>query len=104
MRASGNGVSWRCPGCGDTHHVPTTGPHAWSWNGSLTKPTLGPSVKVSSGHYASAWKPGDACWCGKDYGFSCYVCHVVITDGRAAFCTDSTHALAGKTVELEPSD
>lgn len=70
----------------------------------LDRPTLTPSISVSSGHYASHWKPGDGCWCGKDYGFSCYRCHSVVTDGRIMFCTDSTHALAGQTVDMPDID
>ena len=94
------GISFRCPGCGDTHAVPTTGPKAWGYNGSLERPTLTPSVLVRSGHYAPHWKQGDGCWCGKDYGFSCYVCHSFVTDGRIQFLGDCTHALAGQTVDL----
>lgn len=80
--------------------VPVEGPHAWGWNGSLERPTFTPSIAVRSGHHASQWKAGDPCWCGTDYGYSCYVCHSVVTDGRIAFAGDSTHALSGQTVEL----
>jgi len=99
-----DGVSFRCPGCGDVHAVPTTGPSAWSWNGSLESPTLQPSLAVTSGHHASSWQLGDACWCGKDYGFSCYRCHSIVTDGRVHFCADSSHALAGQTVDLPEAE
>lgn len=95
-----NGLSFKCPGCGGTHSIPTEGPQAWGWNGSLDKPTITPSIDVKSGHYASSWKPGDACWCDKDYGIKCYRCHSIITDGKIAFCTDSSHALAGQEIEL----
>lgn len=94
-----NHVSFTCPGCGDAHTVPV-GPNGWGWNGDLNKPTLTPSLLVRSGHYADAWKPGDACWCGKDYGFECYRCHSFVRDGRIEFLGDSTHKLAGQTVDL----
>lgn len=94
------GISFACPGCGDEHVVPTTGLSAWGYNGSLERPTLTPSVLVRAGHHAPHWKPGDECWCGKDYAFSCYVCHSFVTEGRIQFCGDSTHALAGQTVDL----
>lgn len=100
VRATTNGISFRCPGCNDTHCVPTSGDHAWGWNGSLDHPTITPSISISSGHYASHWKEGDECWCGKDYSFKCYRCHSVITDGKIFFAPDSTHALSGQTVDL----
>lgn len=61
-----------------------------------------PSIDVKSGHYASSHKPGDSCWCDTDYGsgFTCYHCHAVVTNGRIFFCPDSSHALAGQTVDL----
>lgn len=100
LRLNTEGVSFRCPGCGDTHHVPTSGGHAWQFNGDAEKPTLSPSILVRSGHHAPHWKPGDNCWCGKDYGFTCYLCHSFVRNGRIEFCADSTHALAGQTVDL----
>jgi hypothetical protein len=101
VKLHGDCVTFKCPGCGDTHVVPVPPhPRAWTFNGSIDKPTLSPSILVRSGHHAPHWKPGDNCWCGKDYGFSCYVCHSFVRDGRIEFCADSTHALAGKTVDL----
>ena len=67
---------------------------------SSTDPTLAPSISVRSGHHASHWQPGGGCWCGKDYGFACYVCHSNVTDGQIVFHADCTHALAGRTVDL----
>lgn len=61
---------------------------------------IAPSLLVRSGHHVPGWKAGDECWCGKDYGFTCYLCHSHITDGRIAFCSDSTHAHAGETIDL----
>ena len=52
----------------------------WTWNGSVDKPTLHPSVLTETHH---GWK-----------------CHSWINDGCAKFLTDSTHELAGKTMEL----
>lgn len=99
-RRTADGISFQCPGCGDTHCVRCVGPVKWLWNNSLDRPTIQPSIAVASGHYASGWKPGSECWCGKDYGFTCYRCHSIVTDGRIYFCPDSTHALAGQTVDL----
>ena len=99
-RAGDDSIAFKCPGCGDTHVIPIRGSKAWGWNESLTRPTIMPSIDVKTGHYAPHWKEGDECWCNKDYGFTCYHCHSVITDGRIAFGPDCTHALAGQTVDL----
>ena len=84
-------LRFHCPGCDRWHgvqHGSDTGPN-WGWNGRLDKPTITPSVLVS---YPGA----DA---GID-GAPPAVCHSFVTDGRIQFLNDSTHPLAGKTVEL----
>ena len=103
VRHDGRSVCFRCPGCGDEHRIPVVG-QGWTWNGSVDRPTLLPSLLVSSGHYASQWKQGDSCWCGTDYPFNCFRCHSFITDGQIAFLGDSTHVLAGKTVDLAETE
>jgi hypothetical protein len=94
-----------CPGCGDSHVLPIEGPSpAWGFNGDFARPTLTPSILARSGHHV----PGHAgeCWCtweaeyGEPSPFACYVCHSFVTEGRIQFCGDSTHALAGQTVDL----
>jgi len=97
LRQHQNAVSFLCPGCGDHHTINTD---RWTWNGSMDAPTFTPSLLVRSGHYASSHQPGDPCWCGKDYGFSCYLCHSFITDGKIAFLGDCTHPFAGQTLNL----
>lgn len=101
VRFDGAAVRFRCPGCGDEHRIPVLPANpGWQWNGSVDRPTLGPSISVKTGHHASAWSPGEPCWCTKDYGYTCFVCHSVVADGRIAFEADSTHDLSGKTVDL----
>lgn len=87
-----------CPGteCG-LHAVPVApgggkhekGTKRWGWNGSLTAPTLEPSVRVSWNRSAD-----------KTRWLNC--CHSQITDGQIYFYPDSTHALAGQRVPLQP--
>lgn len=101
VKKTSNGISFKCPGCKDTHTIPIEGPKAWSWNGSFDKPTIHPSLNVTTGHYTKHWKKGDSCWCGKNYNFSCYRCHSIISEGKIFFCPDSTHILSGRTVDLE---
>lgn len=57
----------------------------WTWNGSIDKPTLRPSVSVQGYCY--------------DEGTN-FKCHSWINDGRVQFLGDCTHELANKTVDL----
>jgi hypothetical protein len=86
-------------------HVVNSG---WKFDGNYEKPTFSPSVLMTSGHYVSAHKPGDACWCtyNRDHperpaSFECARCHSFVKAGQIQFLNDSTHALAGKTIPLE---
>lgn len=52
----------------------------WEWDGSIQKPSLNPSVRVRLGVDS--------------------VCHYFLRLGRIEYCADSTHVLAGQTVDL----
>jgi hypothetical protein len=54
----------------------------WSWNGDTEKPTLKPSILTKCGHDGKI------------------TCHSWVNDGKAIFQPDSTHELAGQTVDL----
>lgn len=73
----------QCPGCDCIHAFD----ERWSFNGDLERPTFMPSLLVR--------------WAG---GFGPErrerVCHSFVTDGRIQFLPDSTHHLAGQTVDL----
>lgn len=105
----GGVVAFRCPGCGDVHNLGVgagPGPR-WTYNGNPNAPTFHPSVLATSGHYCSG-HTGE-CWCtpdpdGGEWPFKCYRCHSFVRDGRIEFLADSTHALAGQTVDLIPFD
>lgn len=90
-----------CPGCGGCHTIDT---QRWTFNGNLDKPTITPSLLSKSGHFVDGIVKD--CWCdfeerfGKKPGFECHVCHSFIADGKIQFLNDSTHKLAGQTVEL----
>lgn len=77
-----------CPGCDRTHTItirPAPSP-SWTFNDDPDKPTFHPSLlcnKKGPHHH-----PGTP------------VCHSWIKDGRIQFLNDSTHGLAGKTVDL----
>ena len=79
-----------CPGC-EQYHVYTTKNSnlCWKFNGDMEKPTFTPSLLT--------WK--DA----KD-DISASRCHLVITDGKIAYCRDCTHKYAGQTIDMEPEN
>ena len=84
---TGGYAHW-CPGCECMHGIPVTaGRVLWDFNGNFEKPTFNPSIKIN-------WK-----WAGVDK-----VCHYFIRDGQIQFCSDSTHALKGQTVDLPDVD
>jgi hypothetical protein len=83
-------VWWNCPGCGEPHYVPTAGPKAWGFNGDMERPTLTPSVLVYPGHRLN--DAGERVETPR--------CHVFIRGGRIEFLSDSTHALAGQTIDV----
>lgn len=74
---------FECPGCGCLHFFN----ERWTFNGDLEKPTVSPSILVT---YDGADKKTR--------------CHSFIRDGRIEFLGDSTHELAGQTVDLPPID
>ncbi len=83
------GVRFDCPGCNETHVLPTKpeSPSGWEFNGDLERPTLAPSILVH------------AC-VAKDGRELTPRCHSYVRDGKIEFLADCTHALRGQTVEL----
>jgi hypothetical protein len=101
-------LTFWCPGCNEHHGVPAD---RWHWNGDREKPTLTPSVKITSGHYAAGWQPGSTCWCTynaehKDdpAPFKCAICHFHLINGELLFQGDCTHSFIGRKVDLEDLD
>lgn len=90
---------FECPGCGVPHGIPvkSEGKSNWGWNGSLEAPTFTPSILVTYPANPNAleefkeWKT-ERC------------CHSFVRDGHIQFLGDSTHPLAGQTVELPEFD
>lgn len=76
-----------CPACRCGHLFDDR----WTFNGNESKPSFTPSMLVRG-------------YLGRDEnGVEAYgTCHSFVTDGMIAYCADSTHALSGKTVALEP--
>lgn len=78
-------LSFPCPGCGCSHGFNKKWTLAWN-NG---KPTISPSILVRHGRYH------------EDDSYEKIVCHLFIRDGKIQYLSDCTHALAGKTVDME---
>jgi len=100
---------FQCPACGNCHNVLVEGATRpgprWGWNGSMDAPTFTPSIKVTSKHYPSggAFPMDDEharVIAGEQLKAIDHVCHSFVRDGRIEYCGDSTHKLAGQTVEL----
>lgn len=93
--AEGGRVMFWCPGCDGAHMVRVEGEGRprWRFNGNQEQPTFSPSILVT-------YNGADA---GVDDAPSA-VCHSFVTDGKIRFLPDSTHALAGKTVDLPDFD
>lgn len=83
MVQSGDRWMFHCPGCKCAHQIDGR----WTFNGDAVKPTIGGSIHVHA--VEGIGRPN---------------CHSFVADGRIQFLSDSTHALAGQTVDLPPWD
>ncbi len=106
-RAEGGIILFWCPGCNEAHQIRVEGQGAWGFNGNGDRPTFTPSVLVRG----ETWTPPVTAenideWRRKPWPQTkvASVCHSFVTDGRIQFLGDSTHALAGKTVDLPDFD
>lgn len=83
---------FHCPGCESTHAYWTQGGTnhqgpIWSFDGSADAPTFSPSL-------LNRTPDGNG-------GYS-KTCHLFVRSGQIEYCSDSTHALAGQTVPMQP--
>lgn len=86
--SDGQMVLW-CPGCDCFHGFypktkPGPGPR-WDFDGDMDKPTINPSLLVTRQY-------GD--------GREQTICHSFIRNGQWQYLNDSTHILAGQTVDV----
>lgn len=77
---------WKCAGCGEIHCCRIEGRERpkWSWNRSLSAPTLVPSVLKKSPDGSR--------------------CHSYVREGVVQFLGDCTHELAGEAVPMAPEN
>lgn len=80
-------VSWTPEGYVRSQHINER--HCWGFNGDLDNPTFTPSV-------LQRWSQ----WQGEGVPPKEHVCHSYVRNGRIEFLGDSTHSLAGQTVDL----
>ena len=79
-----------CPACQCGHFFT---PDRWTFDGDYLEPTFTPSMLVHRpAKPATATQPA----------VPAFTCHSFVRYGRIEFLPDSTHALAGQTVDLEP--
>lgn len=107
-KVEGDRISFKCPACRDIHTI-SVAPRRWTWNSDAEHPTFNPSVLVTSGHFTQG-HGNEYCWCthnaeqiakGEDpSGFECVRCHSFVRNGMIEFLSDSSHSMAGKTVEI----
>lgn len=78
-----------CPACGHMHGYAVEQPFRngarWSFNGNGDCPSFTPSMNIGIGPFPDGHIDR---------------CHYFVTDGRIQYCGDSTHAMAGQTVDL----
>lgn len=102
---------FHCPGCNGSHMIMVDGSRGWQWNKSLEKPTFTPSVLVSGSEFTPKGEADYQAWADAGYPknkdgslhefeSAPKVCHSFVTDGKIQFLGDSTHELAGQTVDL----
>ena len=91
-------AAFNCPGCECSHMIRISGVHPfWDWNGDLDKPTVTPSIRVTYPANPDALEEF------KEWRLE-RCCHSFVTDGKIQFLGDSTHKLAGLTVEIPDWD
>lgn len=109
IRVQGNRAAFFCPGCGYMEiWVNDSARPAWTWNGSLDKPTFSPSILSRSYEMSQEAEMflslggrtvNRERWDGRDT-----VCHSFVEEGKIRFLADCTHQYAGQTLDLPPFD
>lgn len=84
LRKVEGGYAHWCPGCRSVHLIAVEEPfpNGARWSFDPEAVTFSPSIRVRWGRKLE------------------YCCHYFIERGKIRYCADSTHGLAGRTVEL----
>ncbi len=90
--SQGEYLKFECLACNDLHIVTLKADYespTWTWNGSLDKPSIQPSVNVTyRGRRGRVIKR----------------CHFFVKQGHIEYCNDCTHDLKGSHVQMTPVD
>lgn len=85
---------WYCLGCHQAHSVPVDGSGGqnrnWTWNGSLDKPTLAPSIRCFTPAHAYTGSDGVRVERAERT-----TCHHFVKEGNIDYCSDCPHSLRG---------
>lgn len=87
------GWAFFCPGCNDAHVLPdkmNNGSPGWVFDGDEERPTFSPSVLTHPHDFLDS--DGTKKQTPR--------CHLFVRAGRIEYLGDSTHALAGQTIEI----
>lgn len=102
-------LSFMCPGCKKVHIIKQGGDvdQGWAWNGDAEKPTFAPSILVrgktltdKGNRDIEDWREAGCPKRDQPFDSVARVCHSFVINGQIQFLTDSTHELAGQTVDL----
>lgn len=83
LKAEEGSYWFKCLGCRRRHAFFVVGPLIWEFDGNMEEPTFSPSL-------SNKWNTHD----------SAHHCHLFVKKGKIEYCADSTHHLAGKTVDM----
>lgn len=86
LRRATDSYFWFCQACQEMHPLPD----GWTFNGNIEKPTFTPSFRHEWNQH------GGALGLNPEHRR----CHYIVTDGKVAYCSDSTHAMAGQTIDM----
>lgn len=81
-------VSYWCPACDSMYSVPA---EYWNWNKDVDKPTLSPSVRMTTRPFPEGTGQVECC-------------HYHVREGFIEYCGDCTHSITGQKVELPDLD
>jgi hypothetical protein len=95
LRRTTTGWAHWCPACEETHvyQVGVQGHPNWTFDGNVDSPSFSPSMRIRWGNWGDDAPDDKAKYDGR-------ICHYFLTAGKLSYCGDSTHALAGQTVDL----
>lgn len=94
----GERIQFYCPGCNRMHEI-SDKDGGWQFNGDFENPTFSPSVLVKGTHWITD-EGIEIVRNGGEVERRKFICHSFVKNGHIQYLNDSTHDLAGQTIEL----